>query len=374
MRICIVTDSYPPNIGGAEYAVGRIAEGLAAVGLGVVIVTSNPIRSLSPLDQKGMVKVLRIRIPLRLKRFWFAIIATPLVIREGRSADLIHGTTYGGVLPAFFASVILRKPSVLMVHELMGRSWFRFEPTWIRAAFYYLAERIMVLLPFERFVAVSEYTKNVLLELGARNEKIRVIPHGIEDGAIQHGANDRESIREQYGISPNNFLYLAYGRIGVTKGFEYLIDAIPMILQIVPSARFLLILTKYDKRIWDRIVKKVKRLPAGVCEIEKPVSREKLTEIQNAADCIVIPSLSEGFGFAAVEACKLGKKMVATSAGSLPEVVFGEHVFVRPGSAEALAKGCASAFRGDVAFKEEKYYNWEQCIEGYRSLYQELVK
>jgi glycosyltransferase involved in cell wall biosynthesis len=102
------------------------------------------------------------------------------------------------------------------------------------------------------------------------------------------------------------------------------------------------------------------------------MSRESLAAYVSAADCIVIPSLSEGFGFSALEACNANKIVVSTDAGSLPEVVFGKHVFVKPGSAQAIAEGCVKANRGEVSVTPAKLFSWEKAVGEYLKLYEEL--
>lgn len=46
----------------------------------------------------------------------------------------------------------------------------------------------------------------------------------------------------------------------------------------------------------------------------------------------MVPSLVEGFGFAAAETCALGKEIIVTNAAALPEVVSGKVRFVEPSS------------------------------------------
>ncbi len=63
----------------------------------------------------------------------------------------------------------------------------------------------------------------------------------------------------------------------------------------------------------------------------------------NAADLLLIPSDAEPFGRAALEAMALGKPVVGTRAGGLPEVVRdGETgLLVVPRFPESLAEACA---------------------------------
>jgi glycosyltransferase involved in cell wall biosynthesis len=66
-----------------------------------------------------------------------------------------------------------------------------------------------------------------------------------------------------------------------------------------------------------------------------PDVRQRLAQ----ADVLVMPSLSEGLGVAVLEAMAMGKPVVASNTGGLPEAVAdGETgLLVPPGNAEALA-------------------------------------
>ena len=92
-----------------------------------------------------------------------------------------------------------------------------------------------------------------------------------------------------------------------------------------------------------------------------------------ASDCIVIPSLSEGFGFSALEACNAGKIVVSTNAGSLPEVVFGKHVFVEAGSSRAIVEGCLKAHRGETESVPAKSFSWDKSADEYLKLYEQIA-
>ena len=56
-----------------------------------------------------------------------------------------------------------------------------------------------------------------------------------------------------------------------------------------------------------------------------------------AADLVLIPSRFEGFGLTALEAMALGRPVIATTAGGLPETVGPAGILVPPGDIDALA-------------------------------------
>lgn len=374
MKICIVTDSYPPNIGGAELAVGHLARRLARQGWLVVVITAAPEKQVVLPMQSDLVTVIQIKVPRTIKRFWFGIRAIWTVLSEGKNSDVIQGTTYGGALPSIIAAKLLNKPCILLVHELIGPQWFRFEPNWLKAAFYYLTEKTIVRLPFAKFIAVSEYTKSMILRLGAPSQKVEVVHHGMEQERFTTPLRMADDVREELGLNPGDFLYVAYGRTGITKGFDFFAKAVPLIYERLPCARFLFVLTKHDPRIWKRIQNALAAVPKNVCQVLETLPRIRLFELLAAADCVVIPSLSEGFGFTAIEACSLNKRVVITSAGALPEVVFGHHVIVEPGSERALADGCIRAFEGETRYMTPKNFDWGKTVAKYNAIYEEVLR
>ncbi len=373
MKICLIAESYPPALGGVEFALQRLVEGLVSRGHEVQVVTSSWQRHAPSTEKHGAVSIIRIYTLAFFKRFWFLVFSIPSAIRAARWADIVQGSTFAGGPPAFLAAWLLGKKKVLIVHEVLGSRWFRFEPNLIRSLFYFLTERIIVRLPFDRYIAVSEYTRESLRSLGVAMEKISVIYHG--DSRLPDPVLSTKEVRDQLGfLHPKDFIFLTFGRAGVTKGMEYLVDAIPEISKQIPAARFVLILSGYDTRILHRIWKKVSGFPTPVFRLLPPQPREMLASYVQAADCVIIPSLSEGFGFSAREACNANKVVVATNAGSLPEVLTGKHVVIEPGSPAAIVEGCNKAFRREVMVTEAKVFDWEHTISQYCLLYDGLLK
>jgi len=372
MRICLIAESYPPALGGVEFALQKLVEGFIAKGHEVQVITSSWQRHPSGIEKKDALTVTRVYTLPFFKRFWFMLFSLSSVVRAARWADIVQGSTFAGGLPAIIGAWIARKKKVLIVYEVFGRRWFRFEPNLLRSLFYYFTERIIVHLPFNRYIAISEYTKESLCSLGVSKNKIDVIYFG--DSKFEKPSITKKEVREQLGLEKGDFIFLAYGRTGVTKGFEYFTEAIPKISRQLPKARFVLVLSNYDNRIWTRVQKNISSLSPTVCKLITPLSRNMLAAYVSAADCVVIPSLSEGFGFCALEACNAKKLIVAAKAGALPEVISGKHIFVEEGSVQALVEGCVKAYKGEVIECAPKLFNWERAVSQYCELYKELLR
>jgi glycosyltransferase involved in cell wall biosynthesis len=98
--------------------------------------------------------------------------------------------------------------------------------------------------------------------------------------------------------------------------------------------------------------------------------------LRNAA-VLAYPSLDEGFGFPLLDAMQAGTPVVASTAGSIPEVA-GEAALLRdPLDVDGLAEALAIAL-GDTAARERliaagrerwTHFDWQHCAEGIADLY-----
>jgi colanic acid/amylovoran biosynthesis glycosyltransferase len=86
---------------------------------------------------------------------------------------------------------------------------------------------------------------------------------------------------------------------------------------------------------------------AGVVEFAGPLDQPGVRDTLRWADVLLMPSVSEGFGLAAIEAQAMGVPVVCTDAGGLSEAVLdGETGLVAPvGNPEALAVALAALAR-----------------------------
>ena len=102
-----------------------------------------------------------------------------------------------------------------------------------------------------------------------------------------------------------------------------------------------------------------------------------LAAVLGQASVLAYPSLYEGFGFPPLQAMTAGVPVVATSTGSIPEVVGNGAVLVTPGDGDALAGALCGVLDGgpEVAATVERgrqqseNFSWEACAEGLARLY-----
>ncbi len=371
MRILFVIENYLPHIGGVEVVFKNLSEGLARKGHDVTIITHRPANAKTYEELNG-VKIHRIR--CLQSRYLFSFLAIPKAIAEARKADIIHTTTFNGAFPAWIASKLTGKKCVITVHEVWIGKWKDYTTMgWLEAAVHNFLERLIYLLPFDKYAAVSNSTRKQLLDIGKKPENAVTVYNAVDYGHFDTRKHSRKEIREEYMLE-DNFVCLTYGRPGPSKGIEYAIKAIPLIS--IPKLKYVFILSK-DKQYLLRL----RKIKAMIKELEienkvlllDPVPHKQLPKYIRAADCVVVPSLSEGFGYSAAEACALGVPVVATNTTSLPEVVSGKYILVSPKSSEEIATAVERVHQGKYEKSPLKRFPLENNINGYMKIYRELI-
>ncbi len=375
MKIVFVVDFYFPHLGGAEKLFARIAEFLARRGWEVVVITQK-LPGTTSEETRKKVKIRRVFSPLG--RLGFAFWAIPTVLFESRDADLIHASLYSAAFPAWLVGKLLRKPVLVTVHEIFGRMWSTVMGQGVlRGTFYQIWESFLVGLGFDLYIVPSLYTYNSLrLYKGIPDRKIRLLYHGVDKvfyKAAQKKVN-RQALRKTLGLPEFDFLYLFFGRPGISKGVNYLLQAVPYIRKKIPNSRLVLILADSPEREYRKICQKVKKLGGKDIILLKPMLRQKLIQYLQAVDCVVIPSLAEGFGFAAAESCALQRPVVVSRVASLPEVVGGKAVFAKPADPVSIARGVIKMAKGKWQKLPLPQFDWFSVLKKYERLYRRIIK
>jgi glycosyltransferase involved in cell wall biosynthesis len=198
-------------------------------------------------------------------------------------------------------------------------------------------------LPFEkityrlatRIVCVSEDTKRILVEqYDIPAQKIIVI----------HNAVDTKSF---YPLNiqkmPNGILYV--GRIDKRKGIDFLIRSMALVIHQIPNAHLIVGGTGSHVTKMNYLVRRL-NLNSNVTFIGF-VSDDKLNLLYNQAECVVVPSIFEGFGLTIIEALAAGTRVVGTDVDGIREILKHEDygVLVKYGDCSALASAIVSELK-----------------------------
>ena len=226
-----------------------------------------------------------------------------------------------------------------------------------------------IFLPFEkrtyhlatRIVCVSEATKQALVEhYDISEQKIAVI-HNAVDTCTYHSLDTSKN--------RNTILYL--GRIDKRKGIEFLIRCMPEVRNQIPDFQ-LLVGGKGGH------LEKMKSL-VGSLNLEENVTflgfvpDERLNTLYNQAQCVVVPSIFEGFGITVIEALAAGTRVVGTDVDGIREILQnGEYGRLVPyGDTRALAEAIVAELRNPRSAAELRP---EYQVEQFRNRYLEVLE
>jgi len=373
MKILIVAEYYAPHIGGVETFFRHLAEGLAARGVEVSVVTCCLPGTATDEVLNG-VQIHRVRLPKFGLRYWFTLCAVFPLWRRVAVCDVVHTTTYNAAFPAWLAARLHGKKTVITVHEIWGDLWFRaIRMNKLSAWLHWLFERFVVRLPFDAYVGVSDSTRTAIGKIHGTGKRIVRIYHGIDYHLFDPSKHDGAKERERYHLG-SGFRYLYFGRTGWAKGVTWLLEAIPAITKAVPDARCVLMLSRDPIQPFRAIEATIKRL--GIEQnvlLMESLSRDLVPGMLRAVDCVVIPSVSEGFGFTTAESCAMGRPVAVSNAGSLPEVAWGDAHFFEPQDPEGIARAVIGIAQRKRVSIPPKRFEWDVAVDEYLALYRTLV-
>lgn len=182
--------------------------------------------------------------------------------------------------------------------------------------------------------------------------------------------------------SPGDFL-LYFGRLDVfQKGIDTLLEAMAILAKTRPGL---------ELRIVGRgaQVERIRELIAtlglsAMVRLRGAVSDAERNELLATAAIQLMPSRFEGFGLAAAEAMAAGVPLIASSSGSLPEVVDAPRggILVPPGDARALAEATAALLDAPArraalsvsARESARRFSWDSVAEAHLGFIQRLAE
>lgn len=382
MKIIQVTQRFLPAVGGVENHVYNIAKKLVENGHEVTVYTSDLLKD-NPqirLVHKGKNKVEGIRIR-RFKAYGLlpkieASIIMPSMMTAllKEKADIIHahGHYYFPAYLAALARHITEIPLVLTTHTGSRRRL----PT--LSKLYNQTVGKFILKTTDQIISQTKREAEYLTSIGARSEKISVIPNGVDTNLFSRHANGY-SFKRKYGIIGNIILFV--GRLSKVKGLNYLMNAMPRILNEVPDTTLVIVGPDFGVKT------ELRRLARQLC-IEKkvlftgPLSDDELVGSYAASNLLVLPSTVESFGVVLLEAMVMGKPVVATNVSVARDIVQNRvnGFVIKPRRSDQIAKAVIALLKnsnsaskmGDINRKIACDYSWDGIAQMTSQVYQKL--
>jgi glycosyltransferase involved in cell wall biosynthesis len=191
------------------------------------------------------------------------------------------------------------------------------------------------------FIAVTQQSRECLLLEGVPEEKISVIPMGVNTDIFCPKSKNIE-LMQKIGLDRDDFVILFVGSMIWEKGIFDLLFACKKLLSTFPSKNI-----KFCFLGDGPSVIKLKELSIEMglnknVVIQSGRKYSEIADVHNLADIFVLPSIptktwQEQLGMVLIESMACGKPVISTYCGSIPEVIGDAGILVPPGNFLAIA-------------------------------------
>jgi glycosyltransferase involved in cell wall biosynthesis len=227
-------------------------------------------------------------------------------LTRGEEYDVIHAHDWLTFPAGVMLSRVSGKPLVAHVHSTefdragnnVNQRVFEIERMGMQSA--------------HRVIAVSQLTKSICeRRYGVPADRIDVVYNGIE--------REGQQPSREAAIQKTDKIVLFLGRITMQKGPEYFIAAAKRVLEKVPNTKFV-IAGSGDMAL--RMVELATNMGIGHKVVFTGFLQSKDVErVFGLADCYVMPSVSEPFGLAALEALSHDVPVIVSKTSGVSEVL-----------------------------------------------------
>jgi len=378
VRILQIAPYFPPYLGGQERYVHHLSRELVRLGHEVLVVTSNVPRSSSTelIDGIRVIRHKCIARPLRNP-------ITPGIIvpkKHLRDFDLIHAHNEHSFTAnaAVFLKYCLKLPLVISCHghggsmfeNTLADSFEHLYTATIGKATLKLADIVTVLSPSEQ---------RFLCSLGVNKAKIRIIPLGVDLVTWAPYLNEiNSSFLEKYRLK-NKRVLLVVTQIIKRKGIDYLIKALPQIVESYPNIVCLIVGDGDYKAKAEQLVAELNL--ANHVRFTGFLQGPELAAAYKCAEIFVLPSLCEGQPICILEALLFSKPVVATDVGGVGDNFKDVSFLVSPQNSDELATTINRVLKdpeigwelgGKGKALVESKFTWQRVAKDIVSVYEEL--
>ncbi|MHC4186852.1 MAG: glycosyltransferase family 4 protein [Planctomycetota bacterium] len=263
-------------------------------------------KNLTPIPEEFHLEVMDYSGDMYSEVHRYAAMATRLALDE--DFDVVHAHDWMTYPAGIAISQMSAKPLVVHIHS----TEFDRSGEHANEMIYDIEKKGMY--SAARVIAVSHFTKNIVINrYGISAEKVEVVYNGVE-----HDGNDAWPL-ERTGIQKNEKIVLFLGRITMQKGPEYFIQAAKKVLAVMDNVKFVM---AGSGDMAYRAVEMAAELGIGHKVLFTGFLRgEDVKRIYQLADLYVMPSVSEPFGIAPLEALDHDVPVIISKQSGVSEVL-----------------------------------------------------
>jgi len=341
MQVFIALTYFRPHYSGLTIYADRLARALANRGHEVTVLTSQYDHTLPLHENWDGVQVIRMPVKMRVSK---GVIMPEMPSRAWRlanQADVVNlHLPQLDAAPISVMSRLLHKPVVLTYHCDLRLP---------NGLIHYLANQVSHLANHISATAAGAIVTNTRdyaehsAFLHRYIDKVHTILPPVEIYPVTH--SEMEAFRQKYQIVPGQKIIGMAARLATEKGVEYLVQAMPSILERYPQARVLFVGQYKDvfgERAYALKLEPLIESLGDHWQFLGILANGEFTAFMKASDVLVLPSQNstESFGMVQVEAMTCGTPVVATDLPGVrqPVRMTGMGEIVPVADSEALSR------------------------------------
>lgn len=351
MKICILTETYYPVVGGGETQARLLADGLIAHGHSVLILTRRSDASLKKQEKYGEVNVYRL--PPggggQLKKWGLLLSSLPMLISLRDQYDLIFVSGYRIIgLTAVLIGRLFRKPVILkadsqgeMSGDFFASGLKKFDISHDSLPFrLFLGFRNAILKKAQAFSAISPEIASEWTASGIPENKICLIPNSVDTTRFVPVESEQKALlRKKLNLPPTDIIAIYTGRLVSYKG-------LPLLLKVWNELR-----SKHENTLLTLAGSGGLDIHNCEAELREYVisaglendilflgTVQNVPEYLQASDLFVFPTENDAFPSSIIEAMACGLPVVTTPVGAIKTIISQEKngLLVQPGNFQQL--------------------------------------
>jgi len=228
----------------------------------------------------------------------------------------------------------------------------------------------------DRVVAVCQALKEALIQLQIPEEKITVIPNGVDIKKFHPFS--KEAARRKLQLPLNKRILLSVGGLIPRKGFDLLIKALKLLFEEWYERDLYLVIVGEgsSRRALEQLINTL-----GLGEhvyLAGAIPHQELYFWYSAADLFCLASSREGWPNVVLEALASGTPVVATDIWGLPEIICSDILGILTKRSERdLAAGIAAAlqksWRSEAIVQYAREQTWERVASSVLDTFQTVL-
>ncbi len=332
MKILVYTHEFPPFLGGLATTSMKLVEGLSNHADGLIAIVPDYGKNQDSIDKKLNCTIKRVpllgsryirSVPFLQQIVGFFFLYYHIFVNKPDVVLFIteEAESVGGLVSYFvrFKSVV-RVAGSGIVTCFHGTGFNKRILKYPMSSLYKRSDRV---------IAVSNYTKSLLEGIGVDNQKIRVIYNGVKSSLLENPVNieNTDLLKKKYNIDKKDKVIITVARVLPRKGQDYVIRALPGVLEKVPNLKYLVVGEGKFRQEFEKLA--VELGVSGNVVFTGGVENSSIVDFLDLSDLFIMPNRAwnnkvEGLPNSIIEASARGKAVIAGNHSGSVEAVLHE--------------------------------------------------